>query len=134
MHGITMNKERITILSQKDLDISYFIGSGHGGQKKQKTSSGCQMIHKQSGAIGRASDNRSQLQNKKLAFERLIKHPKMKLWLSKKLFEIRENESMEEQIETELNNSDNMKFEVRVDGKWKQVNDDYFNTETAKQE
>lgn len=32
------NKEKITILSEKDLEVSYFIGSGKGGQKKTKNS------------------------------------------------------------------------------------------------
>jgi len=47
--------ERITLVSKKDLDISYFVGTGAGGQNKQKNATGCQMIHRASGALGRCS-------------------------------------------------------------------------------
>lgn len=127
-------KQKITIVSKKDLDISYYIGPGKGGQKKQKTSSGCQIIHRESGAISKCSENRSQAQNKKLAFERLVKVPKFRVWLNKKLFEIREGERMEEQIDKELENPNNIKYEVKIDGKWTEIDNKYFDTEEAKKE
>ncbi len=52
-------KEKIRILSRDDLEISYFVGSGAGGQNKQKNHTGVQMVHPESGAIGRACDTRS---------------------------------------------------------------------------
>jgi protein subunit release factor A len=125
--------ERVTILSKKDVDISYFIGSGKGGQKKQKTHSGVQIIHRESGAIGRSSDSRSQEQNKKHAFERLTQHPKFKLWMNKKIFEIRQQESMEETIIKDTS-PDKIKYEIKVDGKWKEVPPSYFDSPEAKRE
>lgn len=126
-------RERITIVSKKDLDISFFIGSGHGGQKKQKTSSGVQIIHRESGAIGRASDTRSQDQNKHAAFERMTKHPKFRFWLARKLYEIRQQETLEETIEKETA-SEFLKFEVKNEnGQWTEVAPDYFESEQAKQ-
>jgi protein subunit release factor B len=109
-----MSEERVTILTRKDLDISYFKGSGDGGQKKQKTASGVQIIHRETGAIGRASDTRSQLQNKKLAFKRLVESPKMKVWLNRKIFEIRSGEAVLKRIEREVERSmapENLKIE-----------------------
>lgn len=128
------NKERITLVSEKDLEISYFVGPGHGGQKKQKTHSGVNIIHRESGAVGRCSEDRSQARNKRTAFERMIKTPKFKFWLNKKLFELREKESMEEQIEKEVNNPSKTKCEIKKDGKWVEVNKEYFNNEDAKRE
>jgi len=128
-----MGKQKITILSEQDRDISYFIGPGHGGQKKQKTSSGCQMKHLESGAIGRCSEDRSQARNKRAAFERMLETPKFKFWLAKKLYEIRQNETLEETVEKDLS-PENLKFEIKKDGKWTEINKEYFDTEEAKKE
>ena len=126
-------KQRITILSAKDLDISYSVGSGKGGQAKQRTSSKVTMIHRESGAMGVASDSRSQLDNKRLAFDRLRATPKFKVWLNKKLFEIREQETLEKSIEKETT-PDKLKFEVKLDGKWVEVSNSHFDSESAKKE
>ena len=127
-------KEKITILSLKDLKVSYFCGPGAGGTNRNKTSSGVQMIHEESGAIGRASDSRSQGQNKKAAFERLLKTPQMKFWLAKKVYEVRQGETLEETINNELNNPKNLKYEIKIDGKWTEIPSNYFDTEEAKKE
>jgi protein subunit release factor B len=127
-------RERIRIVSRGDLDISYFIGPGKGGQKKQKTSSGCQIIHRASGAVGRCSEDRSQERNKRTAFLNMLKTPKMKFWLSKKLYEIREQETLEESIEKSMT-PPNLKFEIKDNnGKWTEVEADYFDKEIAKEE
>lgn len=129
-----MEKEKINLVSEKDLDISYFVGPGKGGQKKQKTHSGVNIIHRASGAIGRCSEDRSQAQNKKAAFINMTKTPKFKFWLNKELFKLREKESMEEQIEKEVNDPNKTKYEIKIEGKWTSVNKEYFNSEDAKKE
>lgn len=110
-------KEKITLVSKKDLDISYYKGSGDGGQKRQKTASGVQIIHKESGAIGRCDDTRSQFQNKKKAFQRLAATPKMKLFISKRLSEIQNNKTLDELIDEQMNEK-YLKVEKKEDGKW----------------
>lgn len=62
-------KEKITIATKKDFDVSYYCGPGPGGQKKNKSATGVQIIHSESGAIGRAHDSRSQADNKVNAFK-----------------------------------------------------------------
>jgi protein subunit release factor B len=110
-------KEKINILNKKDLDVSYFVGSGKGGQNKQKNATGVQIIHKETGAIGRCSEHRSQFQNKKKAFLNLCKTPKMKVWLSKKLFEINNKISLEKVVD-ELMQPKYLQVEKRENGKW----------------
>lgn len=130
----TESKEKITILSQKDLEISYFCGSGPGGQARNKVASGVQMKHTESGAIGRASDSRSQHENKKAAFKRLLETPKMKFWLTKRIHEIRMGETLEEEIAKETS-PENLIYEVKDEnGKWIKVSDAYFDSSEAKQE
>lgn len=58
-------------VTEKDLRIDYYRGSGNGGQKKQKTSSACRIVHIPTGLMACAEDSRSQTQNRKNAFRRL---------------------------------------------------------------
>ena len=103
--------QKINILSRADLDISYYIGPGHGGQNKQKNSTGVLIIHKASMAQGRCHDTRSQAKNRTEAFRRLTAHPRMKVWVARKVYEIRNGESMEEVVERMMA-PENLKIET----------------------
>lgn len=127
-------KQRINLVSKKDLEFSYFCGPGAGGQAKNKIASGCQITHPESGAVGRASDSRSLHDNKRAAFIKMTESPKFKFWLAAKLFEIRQGEKMEEQIERELKTPSNLKYEIKLNGKWEEIAPEYFDTEEAKKE
>ncbi len=125
-------RERIRLLSKKDLELSYFAGPGKGGQAKNKLKTGCMIRHIESGAMAKASDARSLEDNRRTAFERLVKTPQMKFWLAKKLFEIRQGETMEEEIERSTR-PENLKIEIRgYDNKWEVVGPEYFDTDKAK--
>lgn len=113
----TQPREKITILTRKDCDISYFVGPGKGGQAKQKTSSGCQIIHRESGALGRCSESRSQPENRKKAFLNMVATPKFKLWLAKKRYEITELETIEDTVDRMMEPA-NLRVEVLKGGKW----------------
>lgn len=128
------NREKVTIVSRKDLELSYFVGPGKGGQAKQKCSSGCQIKHIESGAIGRCSESRSQDQNKQAAFKKLLEDPKMKFWIAKKIYEIQQLETIEETVEKECR-PQNLKFEVKDEnGRWIEVSESHFNSLAAKEE
>lgn len=130
---MTDERQKVTILSLKDLDVSYFCGSGAGGQARNKVASGVQMKHDESGAIGRASDSRSQHDNKKSAFKRLIADPRMKFWLAKKVYEVRQGETLEKTIENDAKPA-NLKYEIKnAEGKWEQVEESYFESVAAKE-
>ena len=127
-------RERVTILSKKDLQISYFCGSGAGGQARKKVASGVKIRHEESGAIGRASDSRSQHDNKVAAFKRLIADPRMKFFLAKKVQEVRLGETLEANIAKETS-PDKCKFEIKnATGQWEEVNDAYFDGPAAREE
>lgn len=57
----------------------------------------------------------------------------MKFWISKKLYEIRQHETLEETVERTVI-PENLKFEIKKDGKWTEVDNNYFNSEEAKYE
>ena len=54
-------------LHDRDLEITACRGSGAGGQKRNKTSSVIQILHRPSGLRVRCESERSQAQNKKTA-------------------------------------------------------------------
>jgi protein subunit release factor A len=73
--------ERIKILSVTihDCDVQHFRSGGKGGQNQNKRDTGTRVIHRPSGARGEARDERSQLQNKRLAFRRMVQTPAFQL-------------------------------------------------------
>lgn len=76
-----MGKKRIFSITAADCEWQYFRGSGDGGQKKQKTSSACRCIHRPSGAVGESKDGRSQLQNRKMAFQHMFDTKEFQGWM-----------------------------------------------------
>jgi protein subunit release factor B len=56
---------------KKEVTIETYRSSGPGGQRKNKTETAIRLTHLPSGVTVTATENRSQAQNRKLAFERL---------------------------------------------------------------
>ena len=128
------DRQRVRILSPKDLTISHFCGSGAGGQARNKVHSGVQIKHEESGAIGRASDSRSEADNKQSAFKRLLQDPRMKFWLARKVYEVNMGQTIEQAVEVEMT-SKNLKYEIKnATGQWEEVTEVYFDGEAAKEE
>lgn len=85
MKDLKRNKTRLFSVTASDCRWDVFRGSGDGGQKRQKTSSGVRCVHEASGAEGKATDSREQSQNRKMAFKRMIETPEFKSWLALKI-------------------------------------------------
>lgn len=75
-------------LTKEDFDWEFFPAGGNGGQKQNKTSSACRCSHKPSGSVGISRDERSQPQNKKLAFQRCTGTDRFKKWCNLELTKI----------------------------------------------
>ncbi|MHA1962534.1 MAG: peptide chain release factor family protein [Candidatus Thorarchaeota archaeon] len=73
-------KKKLFSVTASDCRFDYFRGPGKGGQKRNKTSNAVRCTHKASGAVGVATDTRSQTQNKRLAFERMANSDVFKQW------------------------------------------------------
>ena len=127
-------KQRIRLCGPKDFEVSYFCGSGAGGQARNKVHSGVQIVHIESGAMGRASDTRSQAQNKQAALLRLTKTPQFKFWLARRIYELDQGEKIEETISRETQ-PEHLRYEIKnAKGNWEEVNEAYFNSPAAKEE
>ena len=111
-----MRKEKL--FSVTDFEIQTFRSGGPGGQHQNKTDSGVRIIHKSSGAVGESRTHRSQHQNKKEAFRRLIDKPKFKIWLAEKTKEALTGKTLEDKVK-EMMKPENLKIEVKDDdGRW----------------
>lgn len=84
-----MSEQRRPILSVTldDCDVQTFRAGGNGGQNQNKRETGVRIIHRASGARGEARDERSQLQNKRLAFRRMADHPLLRAWIARQSHE-----------------------------------------------
>ena len=117
-------KTPLITITRKDFDVQVFRCGGKGGQKQNKTSSGVRIVHRDSGAVGESREERSQFQNKKIAFERLSRHHKFKVWLNRVAHEAREGKSIDEIVQEQMS-IENLKIEGRDDsGKWVELNEE----------
>ncbi len=101
-------------LTKKDFIVTYYSGSGAGGQHRNKHQNCCRIYHKESGVTGRGTESKSRVQNKKMAFKRLTENPKFMSWL--KIKSVHEQEIQD--IVKEAMMPDNLKTEIFEDGKW----------------
>jgi len=96
------SKEHLFSVTKKDLRVEMLRGSGKGGQNRNKRDTCVRITHVESGVVGYACDERSQAQNKKLAFRRLINDKKFKFWLNKKTLEAMHQKDIEREVERQM--------------------------------
>ena len=110
-------KKHLFSVTKDDFDVQTFRSGGKGGQHQNKTESGVRIVHKDSGAVGESRTERSQHQNKKYAFRRLISSGKFQVWLKRKIFEVGKRIKIEEEVENWLQNK-YLRVEGKEEGKW----------------
>lgn len=110
--------ELLFSVTASDCRFDYFRGTGKGGQKRNKTSSGVRCTHIASGAVGVSDDTRSQHQNKPIAFRRMAESPEFKSWHK---LEVARRTGVEvqarEYAEREARSKRTL-IEVQQDGRW----------------
>lgn len=108
----------IMSVSIRDCEVQHFRSGGKGGQNQNKRDTGARVIHHPSGARGESREERSQLQNKKAAFLRMVETPRFRVWLSRELGQA----ALEEQQLTIPEHE--VKIEVKAGGRWTEVQAD----------
>jgi hypothetical protein len=101
------DKKLLFSVTKKDFEIQTFRSGGKGGQNQNKVESGVRIIHKDSGARGESREFRDQPQNKKAAFNRLLKTKEWETWFRvRKAFALKgiedANLEIERQVEEEM--------------------------------
>lgn len=115
-----MKKELLFSLTKKDFIVETFRAGGKGGQNQNKRDSGVRIKHPASGAVGESREERSQLANKKNAFNRLTKTTKFIAWHKKMCAQLINKKSIEDIVE-ELMAPEYLKIETKDEqGRWKE--------------
>ncbi len=83
-----MSRELLFSVTKKDLKITYFSGTGAGGQHRNRHMNCVRIQHKESGVIVTGQEEKSKSKNFKMAFKRLTEHKKFKTWLKLKASEM----------------------------------------------
>lgn len=112
-----MTKELLFSVTLKDCDVQTFRSGGPGGQHQNKTESGVRIVHRESGAVGESREERSQHQNKRKAFERMVAHPKFRFWVAEKRREMETGKTAEERV-AEMMKPEYLRVEVKKNGLW----------------
>lgn len=112
------NKKLLFSVTKKDLNITYFSGSGAGGQHRNRHNNCVRIHHPNSGVTVQATESKSLGTNKKVAFKRLTENKKFKAWLSAMAHYIDNDEIAIETMVDDLMNESNLKIEVRHNGRW----------------
>ena len=106
-------------LTKNDFEMQFFRCGGKGGQNVNKVESGVRIIHPASGAVGEGREHRTQHQNKKSAFNKLIESKKFQMWHKKEVWnKINKPEDINEVVEREMSPK-NLKIERKDEnGRW----------------
>jgi protein subunit release factor B len=110
-------------VTKDDFEMQTFRSGGKGGQNQNKVNSGVRLIHRGSGARGEARDSRYQAENKRAAFDRLLKTPEWIAWhkleTARRLGSIQKVEAAVE----EAMRPENIRIEGKTKEGWKELSE-----------
>lgn len=93
------DKKLLFSITRKDFDITYFSGSGAGGQYRNKHQNCCRIKHLETGLITTGQEERSKEQNTRNAFKRMTENKDFKIWLKLKIARVCAGEKDERTID-----------------------------------
>lgn len=111
-------KQFLFSVTRKDFDITYFSGTGKGGQNRNRHQNCCRIKHKETGVITTGQEERSKEQNLRNAFKRMVEHSEFKNWLRIKIAEtcvdrIEEEKEINRRVDAAMR-EENLRIEVGV--------------------
>lgn len=112
-----MTKQLLFSVRISDCRVDTFRCPGNGGQNVNKVETGVRIVHPPSGAVGQSCDERTQGQNKKIAWRRMAESEKFKAWHLQVTSELLTGKTVEQRVE-EAMEPHNIKVEVRKEGRW----------------
>jgi peptide chain release factor 1 len=110
-------KTLIFSLTKKDFDLTWFSGSGAGGQHRNKHQNCCRIRHPETGIIVTGQSQLDQQSNLREALDGLKRNKRFLAWCQVKCYEIEQGKTIE-QIVDEWMKEENLKIEYKVDGQW----------------
>ena len=113
-----MSRQPLFSVTIEDCRVDTFRAGGKGGQHQNKTETGVRVVHPPSGAVGEARDSRSQHDNKRAAFRRMVESAEFKAWHTRTAAELLSGETIDQKVD-KLMDTRHLKVEVRDDdGRW----------------
>ena len=101
-----------TLRAGKELIFDYFSGTGPGGQNRNKKQKCVRLTHVNSGVTVRATEERSKVQNERMALERLASHKKFKAWVRLQAAMVMQGfRDLEDKVNKMLSNSSQTKVD-----------------------
>jgi protein subunit release factor B len=112
-------------VTKKDLEFQTMRGSGPGGQHRNKRDTGVRVRHTASGAVGVATDSKSQHENRRNAVRRMTETKEFKLWVKLRLGEMaRDGQTIEQAVEEKMQKTEDFRLEVKDEkGRWTHAED-----------
>ncbi len=116
-----MARQRLFTVTRTDCEWQYYRGSGKGGQNRNKRDTAVRCVHRLSGAEATACDERSQGQNKRLAWKRMCQSAKFSAWVKIECarrggLKILTEEEIQAKIDAEFQQQ--LLVETKEDGYW----------------
>jgi peptide chain release factor 1 len=118
-----MHKQRrlLFTITRKDFRITYFSGSGGGGQHRNKHKNCVRIQHKASGAMAIGQSHRERKANMREALHNLVKTGTFKVWHARVTHELLTGKSIDELVD-EAMAPKNLKIEGRDEnGRWAEI-------------
>lgn len=97
-----MARELAFSVTLDDCVVETKRGSGKGGQNRNKRDTAVRIVHPPSGAVGESQEERSQLQNKKTAFVRMVNTPAFRSWAYREANGMKSEADILAEIDAEL--------------------------------
>lgn len=118
--AVSTGRELLFRVTKGDFTETHIRGSGPGGQHRNKTSTGVRLTHRASGAVGEATDSRSQSDNRTAAFQRLRATSEWRVWFNEMCLRTMGLPSVEEKVEAAMA-PDNIRTQVLEGNRWVDV-------------
>lgn len=112
-------KRLLFSVTAADCEWQDMTAGGKGGQHQNRKKTAIRCIHRPSGAVGESREHRSQILNKRAAFERMAKTDKFQRWIKVKASIMMGHKSPEEIVE-EMMQERNLKVEYQTSEGWKE--------------
>ena len=118
-----MSKKLLFSVTKKDMELSWFSGSGAGGQHRNKHQNCLRLFHPDSGARVTGQSNKERKSNIREALTNLVKHPKFRVWQTRRVNEVMTGITIEEKVDR-LMAIENIKVEGKDEqGRWEVLNE-----------
>lgn len=113
-----MSREKVFSVTLDDCEVQTFSAGGPGGQNQNRRSTGVRIIHPPSGARGESREERSQLQNKKAAFRRMVDTKVFRAWLYAVTHNLKTASQIEAEVDADLLDPSKVLVEVKAGKGW----------------